>query len=86
MVITSTLPDVALEGQAAGPSRNALAQIVRRARKNETAPVNPTTRASIELTKQYKNYVKNDGETERFLLGDSGIGDDKRCVQRQFKF
>jgi hypothetical protein len=43
------------------------------------APAEPKTRAEILLPERYTRYAPSDqGETENFLLGDSGINDTKR--------
>lgn len=63
--------DIACQG--ALPNQQALKKLIKR-KRNEVyqAPLNPTTLASLEISEYYKMYESEPGNTENFLLADSG--------------
>ncbi|KFD49108.1 hypothetical protein M513_10050 [Trichuris suis] len=66
---------VAVRGQM--PSSSALRQAIRRRRRAvEAAPPLPISAASMIIPEAYQTY----GDQERFLLYDSGLGDEQRVL------
>uniref|UniRef100_A0A5S6QNH7 FLYWCH-type domain-containing protein n=1 Tax=Trichuris muris TaxID=70415 RepID=A0A5S6QNH7_TRIMR len=59
------------------PNENAMKKMIRRRRNAvEVAPPQPVSRASLIIPEQYTTYRNG----ERFLLYDSGVGDDRRIL------
>ncbi|XP_018496149.1 uncharacterized protein LOC100905603 [Galendromus occidentalis] len=80
-VINSVQSGAPLAVQMEFPSNRVLAKVVNRVRKAcASAPALPTHRSLIIIPEDYAVYEPTPGTSERFLIGDSGLGDDERIL------
>jgi hypothetical protein len=61
------------------PSQDTIRKVVNRAR-DSGRPIIPLTRGELIIPENYAQYTVNPGQTESFLLGDSGIEDPGRIL------
>ena len=75
-VVNECIENLSQACQGAMPNHKALKKMIRRIRKDTASyPDNPSDLADIRIPETFKKYICNGGETEDFLLGDSGCYD-----------
>ncbi|XP_064117591.1 uncharacterized protein LOC135223014 [Macrobrachium nipponense] len=80
-IINSCTENVSQATLGALPKLDAMKQIVRRKRnKMDLAPSNPIRARELVIPEEYKNYVKNNGESENVLIADSGYEDERIMI------
>ncbi|XP_028967131.1 uncharacterized protein LOC108864184 [Galendromus occidentalis] len=80
-VINHVQSGASLAIQREFPSNRVLAKVVNRVRKaRASAPALPADRSLIVIPDDYAVYEPNPDHSERFLIGDSGFGDEGRIL------
>ncbi|XP_018494478.1 uncharacterized protein LOC108864062 [Galendromus occidentalis] len=79
-LLNNLAASLTVAGRGCLPKHDSIKRRINRMRgENSQAPACPTDRASIIIVPEaYTMYQCEPGASERFLLGDSGVGDEKR--------
>lgn len=78
---SNVLQGLSLAAQGRFPKQKAVTEIIQRKRKIENvAPAQPVNRQSIVIPENYQNYQIDSENAEKFLIADSGEGDDNRIL------
>lgn len=80
-VVNGCIDEISQAAQASLPNSEALKKLVRRKRNLiKSAPPNPTNARELVIPDEYKCYEMSNGQSENFLIADSGQEDDRILI------
>ena len=80
-IVNACSENVSQAAQASFPRVESMKQIIRRKRNiMNIAPPNPINARELVIPDEYKSYVNANGESEDFLIADSGTSDDRILI------
>ena len=80
-IVNSCTENISRAAQGELPCVDSMRMVIKRRRKQlDIAPPNPTNVSGIVIPDEYKQYTTNNGESENFVIADSGQSEDRIII------